>query len=264
MTAYVPVQCQDCGHVVPDHVRDGEDDDTTADAAVGLSEVEPAPDDETLWGLRGGWFRGRPRGSRILQLTCRACGSSTTRWYRSGHPRVTLNPHRWGRLCGEQEDLRLQLARYLGVTVRLCVPLDWDHVWSEFYDPRQDRWCVVDDSARNFALRLDEEGVGAWTRIWAIHPDATFCEDVTDDYLSVASSANGTRGRADVQFADRMDRYRRVVERARRDATGNATQAKTLTGYVLERAGFDDSERITRELRRAVRDYGTRAWWDID
>ena len=260
MTEYVMMQCQDCGHVIPDDAKDEDDD-----AAVGLSELEPAGDE---LGLRGGWFRGRPRGANLLALHCPSCGSSTTVWYRSAHPQVILNPHRWGRLCGEQEDLRLQLANYLNIPLRLCLPLDWDHVWSEFYDetsnnnnnnsPRASGWQVHDDSARNFAARLDE-GMGAWTRVWVIHPDPQLCQDVTDDYLSCLSQG----GRADDRRAGDMERYVRTVETARVDATGDATQAKTVNGYVLERAKFD-AQRITQELQKAAKDYGIRAWWEIE
>ena len=42
---------------------------------------------------------------KILPFTegCPAC-QYTSRWFRSSHPEITLNPQRWGRLCGEQED----------------------------------------------------------------------------------------------------------------------------------------------------------------
>ena len=126
MTAYIPVQCPNCGHVVPD-VYDPSASRAEADAQVGLAEVEPVG---TEWGLRSGWFRG-PRGSVVFQITCTECHHIYT-WYRSGHPTMLLSPHKWGRLCGEQEDLRLSLAQHLGLSVRLAVPLDWDHVWTEF------------------------------------------------------------------------------------------------------------------------------------
>ena len=45
---------------------------------------------------------------------------------------MTLRACRWGRLCGEQEDARSALASYLGVPLRVALPLDWDHVWSEY------------------------------------------------------------------------------------------------------------------------------------
>lgn len=42
---------------------------------------------------------------KILPFTegCPEC-QYTSRWFRSSHPEITLNPQRWGRLCGEQED----------------------------------------------------------------------------------------------------------------------------------------------------------------
>jgi hypothetical protein len=252
MTAYVPMQCQDCGHVIPDL------DDGTDDADLGLSELDSTGHELEL---RGGWFRGRPRGAKILALKCPHCKSSTattTRWYRSGHPQIMLTPSRWGRLCGEQEDLRMMLADYLQIPLRLCIPLDWDHIWSEFYNGRC--WEVPDDSARNFAVRL-EEGIGAWTRLWVIHPNPDLCQDVTEDYFKCKSDEDGG-GRADDAFAGGMDGYRKIVEAARMDPTAEATQAKTLYGFVLERANFT-SDRITEEMRKAVKDYGERSWWQL-
>ena len=122
MTSYVPVQCMSCGLVVPDQYPP----DRT-DAEVGLEEVTPGGDE---LGLRSGWFRG-PREAVAFRLTCPDC-RHVTHWYRSGHPRIILDPNGRGRLCGEQEDLRLVLAGYLNVPVRLVVPLDWDHVWTEY------------------------------------------------------------------------------------------------------------------------------------
>ena len=104
--------------------------------------------------------------------------------------RVALVPHnrgqrdsksiRWGRLCGEQKDLRAWLAEAVGMPLRTIVPLDWDHVWSESRD--ETSWQPPsDDSARNFAARLDE-GIGSWTCVLAIHHESAHCEDVTDQY----------------------------------------------------------------------------------
>jgi hypothetical protein len=227
MTAYVPVQCQHCGHVIPD--------DTTCqqtDEQVGLAQLEPTGEELEL---RAGWFRG-PRGPVRFQITCTECGS-ISHWYRSGHPRIMLQPNKWGRLCGEQEDLRLCLAIYLDIPLRLVVPLDWDHIWSEYHggdtnnNGPGDCWQVQDDSARNFACRL-EEGIGSWTRVLAFHPSSELCQDVTDTYLS----CQGDGGRAEDKHAPNMPRYRGLVKAARDDATGALTQAKTLHGYVLEQS----------------------------
>ena len=80
---------------------------------------------------------------------------------------------------GEQEDLRLTLADYLDISVRLGVPLDWDHVWTEYQSSEKSNcWRVEDGSPRNFMCRLDE-GIGSWTCVWSIHPNPKLCQDIT-------------------------------------------------------------------------------------
>ena len=258
MTSYVPMQCRDCGHVIPDVASTAEED-----VRAGLVEVTP---NGTELGLCGGWFRGRPQTPKVFALECPQCGSTSTRWYRSNHPRIILNPNRWGRLCGEQEDMRMMLATYLKIKVRLCIPLDWDHVWSEFYDESSERWDVGDGNDRNFAVRLNE-GIGAWTGIWAIHAnDPKLCEDVTSEYLKCQSNGGRADDLEEDDESNQMEKFRNLVEEARKDATASATQAKTLNGYVLERANFT-SETITDEMRRAVTDYhnaeNSSCWWEL-
>ena len=162
MTAYVPVQCQACGHRVPDETTPG-----NTDAEVGLSEAAPTAAEAPL--VRGGWYRG-PRGPVVFVLACPACGERS-RWFRSAAASVTLNPRNWGRLCGEQEDLRAALAGHLGVPLRVAVPLDWDHVWSETLRDSGGDWRIFehpgDAPAANFAGRLDE-GIGAWSGVLCI------------------------------------------------------------------------------------------------
>lgn len=273
MTAYVPMQCQSCGHVVPDITSQEEDKD------IGLSEVDPLEGEELLQ-LRGGWFRGRPRAAKMLQLDCPKC-RLISRWYRSSHPQILLNPNKWGRLCGEQEDLRLALANYLGIQVRLCIPLDWDHIWSEYNffsegatDTDTDTyWQVHDDSARNFAVRLDE-GIGAWTGILGIHPDPNLCQDLTSTYLRCSAATdtvqdaslqhnNPFSGRADPCHCAEMTRFRQIVESAQADESGNVTQAKTVVGNLLRRAAMT-SDDITAALRCASIDYRRNiGWWEV-
>jgi len=114
-----------------------------------VPDVHPAPDDPNLTEaepseeerpfVRGGWFRG-PRSAVVFVYRCPDCGE-TSRWFRATRPEVTLNPKRWERLCGEQEDLKMWLARYLGIRLRMCCPLDWDHVWTEVFDG--DEWVPI-------------------------------------------------------------------------------------------------------------------------
>jgi len=248
-TAYIPVQCQQCGHIIRDQYPLQQTDEE-----VGIKEVPPTG---TELELRAGWFRG-PRKAVVFELTCPDC-KHISRWYRSGHPKVLLNPNKWGRLCGDQEDLRLTLAEYLNIPVRLAVPLDWDHVWSEYEE--EGMWKVQDGSARNFCRRLDE-GIGSWTGVWALHRNPDWCGDVTDEYL--ATQCNG--GRADVRDDNKdnnsMERYEKIVRDAQNDASGNSTQAKTCYGYILARAKLSRDD-LTMELRQAARDYGTKEWWQL-
>jgi hypothetical protein len=255
MTAYIPVQCQSCGHVVPDDLNS----DLT-DEQLGLTEEEPMEEERPF--VRSGWFRGPRTQAKVFALTCPECGT-VSRWFRSRDPQIILNPNRWGRLCGEQEDLRLDLANYLGIPIRTCVPLDWDHVWSEYgcyrgIDTAPQQWMVLDNSARNFAVRLDE-GIGFWTGVLAIHPHPDLCEDVTQQYLSI----QGLRGgRADIRFNQEMPRYRKILGMTKEDASGAMTQAGTVMGYALQRAGFDEAN-ITAEMKLAAKEYRTRSWFDI-
>lgn len=271
MTAYVPMQCQSCGHIVPD-VASTE----RSDLEAGLCEVDPTDDDELLE-LRGGWFRGRPRPPKIFELRCPEC-SEVTSWYRSGHPKIILNPHRWGRLCGEQEDLRLALANYLWINIRMCIPLDWDHIWSEFSAPDENRglggggtaaiaWHVLDDDARNFAVRLDK-GIGSWTGVLAIHPDAILCEDLTCDYLQTKTGDQSAGGRVDQCHAQQLPHYQSLVEEARKDPSGSRTQVKTVLGYILNRSRLTAGD-VTNELRKMAgesvagtsKSKPTASWW---
>ena len=289
ITAYVPVQCQSCGQSIPD-VYNTAATAADADAAVGLSEVAPTPE-EVPYVRPGGWFRG-PRTARptVFQLECTHCGT-TSRWYRSRHPRSMLNPHKWGRLCGEQEDWKLDLGRYLQIIQpRTILPLDWDHVWSEYRstdssssaDPAEatnnapasipKRWNLSrhDDNERNFVVRLDE-GIGAFTRIFAICPTSKESGDVTDSYLTPTTqegcanhdekyddknthNRSSTTGRVDPRFANDLSRYQARITTARMDPTGATTQSKTVNGYAIQRANFTTDE-ITNEIQLAVRDY---------
>ena len=250
---YVPVQCAHCGEVIPDDFSAGR----PCDESVGLREVTPTAAEAAH--VRAGWFRG-PRGAVAFELRCRAC-ARVSRWYRSSSPTAWLNPHRWGRLCGEQEDLRAWLADACGVPLRTIVPLDWDHVWSE---ARADGaaasgWdAPSDESAANFCCRLDE-GIGAWTGVLAVGAESEWCACVTEEYLRGAADG----GRADAEHAPSLGRYRAAVEAARADCTGTTTQARTLNGHVVwARAGFG-SAHVTSVLRRAAADYGTREWWEL-
>ncbi|CAK9018514.1 unnamed protein product [Durusdinium trenchii] len=176
---YVHVQCQNCGHQVPDTFP--------ADEDPNLSEEEPTDSEKPL--VRAGWFRG-PKGPVVFVYRCPSCGC-TSRWFRSVHPEITLNPRRWGRLCGEQEDLKAWLAKYLSIPLRVCVPLDWDHVWTEVFNG--DRWVPLDQNCLHFARRL-HEGIGAWTHVLAIGTPGSgdvleATEEVTEAYLRHAEGS---------------------------------------------------------------------------
>jgi hypothetical protein len=251
MTSYVHMQCQICGHKVVDQYPLQQTDEE-----VGLKELQPTGDELEL---RAGWFRG-PRKGVVFEFTCLEC-QHVSHWYRSGHPKVILNPNKWGRLCGDQEDLRLTLADYLKIPVRLVVPLDWDHVWSEYQSSSSNTsWEVQDGSARNFARRLDE-GIGSWTRVWAISSNAEWCQDVTREYL-MYRRVGGRADHRNNHDSNEMSRYKETVRKAQNDSTGQLTQAKTCYGYMLARANFTDDV-ITKELQRAATEYGDKEWWQL-
>ena len=265
ITAYVPVQCQACGeHIVPD---DNPCSLPSDDAKVGLKEGEPTPEEAPL--VRTGWFRGPRLVPSVFVVDCPKCGA-TSRWFRSRDPKIILNPRRWGRLCGEQEDLRLDLARYLGfISIRTIVPLDWDHIWSEYRAIDEDgmdhcdgfhhasgTWKLRDDDS-NFVARLDE-GIGSWTGLLAVSPDPEFCSDVTNFYLSCQNKG----GRANNQYMSDMKRYRQKITETRKDDSGSLTQAGTVYGYAIQRAGLTSSE-ITSIMKTAVKEYGTRTWYQV-
>lgn len=265
ITSYVPVQCQSCGgHIVPD---DNPHSSRRDDADLGLNEESPLPEEAPL--VRTGWFRGPRPIPSVFVLNCPKC-KAQSRWFRSRDPQIILNPQRWGRLCGEQEDLRLDLANYFGfVSIRSIVPLDWDHIWSEFRiidedgedccdeDSRDfEKWRLKDDD-RNFAARLDE-GIGSWTAVFAVSPNPDLCRDLTNSYLSCES----TGGCADNHFMGEMKRYRRRITETRTDHSGAMTQAGTVNGYAVQRAKLTSSK-ITSIIQRAAKEYGSRTWYQV-
>jgi len=242
MVQYIHAQCQTCGNRIPDQYPSPEDPNLT----------EETPNEAEQQFVRAGWFRG-PRGPVVFVYRCPECGQ-TSRWYRSVFPEITLNPSRWGRLCGEQEDLKLWLAKYLGVRLRVCCPLDWDHVWTEVFDGTF--WQPLDPNCINFARRL-HEGIGAWTGVLALGSQLSGnatqdSEDVTQAYLSRASPK-----------VEEMSTWLEMISAARADASGRSTQSHTLCGHVLDQAGFDHA-RVTEELQMAQLDFDKGIdWWDL-
>lgn len=293
ITAYVPVQCQSCGYIIPDEYSSSSTS-SSLDASIGLTEENPLPDEKPF--VRTGWFRGPRLKPKVFIVNCPSC-NHVSRWYRSRHPKIILNPNKWGRLCGEQEDLKLDLANYLGIVrTRTILPLDWDHIWSEYTAINNDNNSIDNnndddndaddcdggdlslsssliwnlrrnDDERNFIVRLDE-GIGSFTRIFAISPHPSDCGDVTDSYLQCQSeeekeesSSSGNRGHGHVDnhfFTNdngkKMDRYREQILTARNDHTGSTTQSNTVIGYTIQRANLTTTE-ITNEIQNAVKDY---------
>jgi len=258
ITSYVPVQCQSCGeHIVPDEIPHSS---VSNDSDLGLREEKPLPEEAQF--VRTGWFRGPRRLPSVFVLDCPKCGA-VSRWFRSRDPRIILNPHKWGRLCGEQEDLRLDLASYFGfVSIRTIVPLDWDHIWSEFriVDDGEGSndylWRLKADDG-NFAARLDE-GIGSWTGVVAVSPNPDFCRDVTNDYLSCKCEG----GLANDQMMRDMNRFRQRITKARQDRSGASTQAGTVNGFAIHRARLTSSD-ITTIMKKAAKEYGRRTWYQL-
>lgn len=250
---YVPVQCAACGQQVAD-----ETNPEASDEVVGVVEVPPTDAERPF--VRGGWYRGVPRAPVVFEINCRSCGG-VSRWFRSSAPQVVLNARRWGRLCGEQEDLRAWFADGIAQPMRTIVPLDWDHVWSEHADAAGGWVPPRDGPARNFAARLDE-GIGSWTEVLAVGAEPEWCGCVTDDYLRTHDAATDPGGRADAELAPRMARYRETVRAARVEPSGSLCQARTLNGFVLQSAGFSPMH-VSCVMRRAAQQFGSREWWDV-
>ncbi|OEU10450.1 hypothetical protein FRACYDRAFT_246844 [Fragilariopsis cylindrus CCMP1102] len=255
ITSYVPVQCQSCGHIIPDEYNtDPINSNTTAaaaatadaDANIGLTEVEPTFEEQPF--VRTGWFRGpRLLKPKVFQLDCPKC-KHVSRWYRSRSPQMILNPNRWGRLCGEQEDLRLDLANYLSI----------------------------------------DEGIGSFTRIFAICPTPNDCGDITDVYFLKACRHSYSHNKDHNQAVgddnvnnnnneveeESMNRYYQIIDEARRDNTGSKTQSNTVNGYAIHRSKLTATE-VSKEIQNAVKDYysddnnsnsnsnNNKAWYDI-
>ena len=142
------------------------------------------------------WMVGPRLLPSVFVLDCPKCGV-VLRWFRSRDPKIILIQQRYGRLlCGEQEDLYLDLASYfVFVSIQTILPLGWDYIYLEwvltnwwrrrrlFCDKELygfNNWRLQDDD-HNFAARLDE-GIGSWTRALAASPNPDFCRDVTNYY----------------------------------------------------------------------------------
>jgi len=172
--------------------------------------------------------------------------------------------------------LKAVLANYADITLRQSVPLDWDHTWSEYKTTtdtteKNPVWGVVDDSARNFAVRLNE-GIGAWTRVLVISDKPEWSGDVTDEYLRCSNNINSAsnnddedvvNGRVDERHEHILMQYRTIIEESRMDATGKSTQKKTVNGFVLEKAGMKTQD-VTAVIQKAVSDFDAgQKWWDV-
>jgi len=93
ITAYVPVQCQSCGHIIPDEYNNNNNNNNNndpsnysantttddADADIGLTEVEPTSEEQPF--VRTGWFRGPRIKPKVFVLDCPKC-KHVSRWYR--------------------------------------------------------------------------------------------------------------------------------------------------------------------------------------
>ena len=169
--------------------------------------------------------------------------------------------------------MKASLASYTGIPLRRVVPLDWDHIWSEYKvtttnDTSEENarplWGVVDDSARNFAVRL-EEGIGAWTRVLVISEKPEWSGDATDAYLRCSNTigSSSDNGRVDPRHESNLKQYRSIIEESRMDPTGKSTQRKTVNGFVLEKAGMKAQD-ATAVIQKAVVDFHAGVkWWTI-
>ncbi|CAE7276336.1 sec61a, partial [Symbiodinium pilosum] len=97
----------------------------------------------------------------------------------------------------------------------------------------------------DFARRLNE-GIGSWTRVLAVGTPGSgdleaATEEVTAKYLDFAKGSD-----------DEVAAWRRQIQAAREDPSGQATQSRTCHGYTLLCTGMEDDE-ISEELRMAQR-----------
>lgn len=174
---------------------------------------------------------------RVYVLDCANCGKKT-RWWRSQAPEICLNPNNWGRRCGEQSDMKVWFAGYIGVGHRYVISVDNDHIWTESWN---------DDSGQFAQGHVHGNG---WTEIVAIGsslpgsgPGAEMAsEHVTERYLT------------NLWPGDKTAPQRARVDARRADETGKNTQLHTLIGYACARGGLDAAG-VTAVLRAAQRDY---------
>eukprot|EP00670_Eutreptiella_braarudii_P027513 CAMPEP_0174375290 /NCGR_PEP_ID=MMETSP0811_2-20130205/114028_1 /TAXON_ID=73025 ORGANISM="Eutreptiella gymnastica-like, Strain CCMP1594" /NCGR_SAMPLE_ID=MMETSP0811_2 /ASSEMBLY_ACC=CAM_ASM_000667 /LENGTH=681 /DNA_ID=CAMNT_0015525363 /DNA_START=17 /DNA_END=2062 /DNA_ORIENTATION=+ len=174
---------------------------------------------------------------RVYVLHCADCGKQT-RWWRSQAPEICLNPNNWGRRCGEQSDMKVWFAGYMGVGNRYVISVDNDHIWTESWNDAEGRF-----------VQGHVHGNG-WTEIIAIGsslpgtgPGAVMAsEHLTERYLE------------NLWPGDRNGPQRSKVDARRRDATGKSTQLHTLIGYACARGGLDAAG-VTAVLRAAHEDY---------
>ena len=75
------------------------------------------------------------------------------------------------------------------------------------------------------------------------------CDNVTNEYLEIeskecGSGSSGVCGCIDNEHANNMPRYQSMVAKARDDKKGESTQASTLNGHVLHKAGMFENNNI--------------------
>jgi len=174
---------------------------------------------------------------RVYVLDCADCGKKT-RWWRSQAPEICLNPNNWGRRCGEQSDMKIWFAGYIGVGHRYVISVDNDHIWTESWN----------DDAGHF-VQGHVHGNG-WTDIVAIGsslPGSGPGAEMASEHLTERYLTNLWPG-------DKNAPQRARVDVRRADETGSKTQLHTLVGYACARGGLDAAG-VTAALRTAQRDY---------
>ncbi|KAF4701450.1 Peptide-N(4)-(N-acetyl-beta- glucosaminyl)asparagine amidase, partial [Perkinsus olseni] len=165
---------------------------------------------------------------------CTVCGS-LTRYPRYNHP-VALLHTRSGR-CGEWANCFCLVARSLGFEVRHVIDAT-DHVWSEVWIDRQQRWVHVDpcEAVVDAPLMYESGWKKSLSWVWATSKDG--CRDVTPRYTRQLDTA---------PFQNRRKEYAGDVE-----GMGQALKAVNDT---LEKCYFDRLQKTAPNTVTAARKF---------
>ncbi|EER08395.1 peptide n-glycanase, putative [Perkinsus marinus ATCC 50983] len=172
--------------------------------------------------------------SRVEVYRCTVCGS-VTRYPRYNHP-VALLHTRSGR-CGEWANCFCLVARSVGFEVRHVIDAT-DHVWSEVWVDRQQRWVHVDpcEAVIDAPLMYESGWKKSLSWVWATSRDG--CRDVTPRY---------TRHLSTKEFQSRRQAYAGDVK--------GMEEVLVAVNDTLEKCYFDRVRKVSPGFIEAVRKF---------